>query len=237
MINYIIATMIWIFQVILSINLIIRKKNNFAIASEIISSCTLLIVLKFISKQMHILLLLEIVLAEYLSVKIFLIIFMIIARYYSFYKIKSMCTEKKKANPRELKFIRAINKVEYWPKLKLGIPGRANKTDKKTNVRFDSKGFPIFKSYYTVKLKRKDFRASREKHFYIANKMLYKDKTYRSKIKSKLRRKQIKQLAQGCTPDGYTWHHHQNAGVLQLVNEEIHSKTWHHGGYHIWGGE
>ena len=35
--------------------------------------------------------------------------------------------------------------------------------------------------------------------------MLDKDNTARAKIKSKLYRKQIKQLSQGQTPDGYTW--------------------------------
>lgn len=237
MVDYITAALVGIIQVILSINLVIRKKNKIATISEIISSCVLLLGLNVFSSELSNILLLGIVFTEYLCVKMFLVVFMWIARQYSFHVIKKMCLEKKKANPRKLKFIRAINKVEYWPKLKLGIPGMANKTNKKTNVKFDSKGFPIFKSYYTVKLKRKDFKESRERHFYIANKMLYKDKSYKSKIKSKLRRKQIKQLAQGCTPDGYTWHHHQNAGVLQLVKEEIHAKTWHHGGYSIWGGK
>lgn len=237
MTEYITAIVIGVFQVILSINLIVRKKNGSAIVSEIISSIILLFVLNDLSVELHNVLWLGIAFTEYLCVKVFLVMFMLVARYYSFYRIKALCRKKQKNNSKKFKFIRAINNAEYWPRSKLGLPGMADKTNSKTKVKFDSKGFPIFKAYYTVKLKRKDFKESRERHFYIANKMLYKDKTPNAKIKSKLSRKQIKQLSQGQTPDGYTWHHHQDAGVLQLVDAEIHSKTFHIGGYSIWGSK
>lgn len=229
MTDFITVTMVGIFQIILSINLIIRKKNKIAIVSEILSS----IILLFIVNTS----VLPIVFCEYLIVKIVLVLFMITARYYCFRKVVQLCNKKQKTKGKRYKYLNLIRNANYWPKLKLGIPSKANKVDKKTNIRFDSNGFPIFKSYYTVKLDRKDYKESRERHFYIANKMLYKDKSPKSKIKAKLRRKQIKQLAQGCTPDGYTWHHHQNAGTLQLVDEKIHAKTWHYGGYSIWGGK
>ena len=237
MTDYITAIMIGIFQIILSVSLIVRKKNGIAIVSEILSSIVLLVILSIISIKLQILELLLITLEEYLFVKIFLVFFMLIARYYSFYKIRALCAQKKKVKSSKLKFVRTINTAEYWPKLKLGIPAKANKIDTKTRVRFDSKGFPIFKAYYTVKLERKEYKLSRERHFYIANKRLYKDKSFNAKIKTKFSRKQIKQLAQGQTPDGYTWHHHQDVGKLQLVEEVIHAKTWHHGGYSIWGGK
>lgn len=237
MFNYITATMVGIFQIILSISLICRKKNKIAIVSELISSLALLFVLNDFSFVLKNMFFLQIVFVEYLFVKIFLVFFMLVARYYCFYKIRKICREKKKIEIKERKFIHLIRNVEYWPKLKLGIPSKANKVDKKTNIKFDSRGFPIFKSYYTVKLKRKDLKEGRERHFYIANTTLYKDKSPKSRIKAKLRRKQVKQLSQGCTPEGYTWHHHQDTGVLQLVDEKIHAKTWHYGGYSIWGGK
>lgn len=237
MTEYITAIVIGIFQVILSINLIVRKKNGTAIVSEIASSLILLFILNDMSVELRNPMLLGIALTEYLSVKVFLLAFMLLARYYSFYRMRAICTKGKKVNYKKLKFIRAINNAEYWPRLKLGLPGMANKTNARTKVRYDEKGFPVFKAYYTVKLKRKDFRESRERHFYIANKMLYKDKSPKAKIKTKFSRKQIKQLSQGQTPDGYTWHHHQDAGILQLVEEDIHSKTYHYGGYSIWGSK
>ena len=33
------------------------------------------------------------------------------------------------------------------------------------------------------------------------------------------------------TPEGYTWHHHQDAGLMQLIDYEIHRKTGHTGGF------
>jgi len=39
------------------------------------------------------------------------------------------------------------------------------------------------------------------------------------------------------TPKGYTWHHHQDYGRMQLVKTSIHSKTGHTGGWSIWGRE
>jgi hypothetical protein len=36
------------------------------------------------------------------------------------------------------------------------------------------------------------------------------------------------------TPAGYTWHHHQDYGRMQLVETTVHAKTGHAGGYSIW---
>lgn len=234
---YIIATIVGTIQVIISINLIVRKKNGWAIATELISSLILLYFLNGYSTeaQNNSWIYVSIALIEYVFVKVFLVMFMLIARYYSFYRIRALCWKEKKISTKKFRFVRAINKCDYWPRLKLGLPGRANKISKKTKVRFDSKGFPKFKVYYTVKLKRKYFRESRQRHFYMANKILYED--YNAVKKLKLSKSQIKELKQYETPSGYTWHHHQDAGVLQLVDELIHEKTWHYGGYTIWGGK
>jgi len=237
MTEYIIAMIVCGIQIILSIFLIMRQKNVIAILSEIISSLLLLLILSRFSINVatsswkYIV----IVLAEYLFVKLFLICFMLLARTYSFYEINKICRKKKKANAIKLKFIRTFHKVKYWPKLKLGLAGKANRVHPKTKVRFDSKGLPRFKSYYTVKLQRKDFRKPREQHFYIANKIIYRNICSNFRLRAKFSKKEIKEFSQGRTPDKYTWHHHQDAGVLQLVEHEIHSKTSHVGGYSIWG--
>lgn len=46
---------------------------------------------------------------------------------------------------------------------------------------------------------------------------------------------QLAQLFQGKTPDGFTWHHHQVPGRIQLVNRRAHKATGHTGGRTIWG--
>jgi titin len=33
------------------------------------------------------------------------------------------------------------------------------------------------------------------------------------------------------TPDGYTWHHHEDTGLMQLVKEDVHGSFWHSGGF------
>ena len=32
------------------------------------------------------------------------------------------------------------------------------------------------------------------------------------------------------TPKGYTWHHHENLGKMQLIRTSVHSQFWHRGG-------
>ncbi len=48
--------------------------------------------------------------------------------------------------------------------------------------------------------------------------------------------RQLEQIENGDTPDGYTWHHDAEAGKMQLVDTETHQKTGHTGGRSIWGG-
>lgn len=36
------------------------------------------------------------------------------------------------------------------------------------------------------------------------------------------------------TPKGYTWHHHQDFGRMQLVESKVHSQTGHTGGFSLW---
>lgn len=241
MTELIITIIVGVIQIILSINLIIRQKNGIAILSEILSSLILLYTLNGFSIEINTISWKYIVLTllEYLSVKIFLIIFMLITRMICFYMKRDLCRNKKnkKTNKQKLKFIRTFSKVKYWPRLKLGLPGMANKTHSKTKVRFDSKGFPKFKAYYTVKLQKTDYRKTREQHFYIANKIIYKNILSNSRLRAKFSKNEIKEFSQGETPNKYTWHHHQDAGVLELVEYEVHAKTSHVGGYSIWGGK
>ena len=235
MTEIIITTIAGIIQIILSINFIFRRKNGIAIFSEIVSSLILLYCLNGFSIEVNSFLRqwITLVVTEYLCVKIFLVIFMIIARYYSFYTIRLLC-RKKTSKP---KFLYAIYRANYWPKLKLGLPEKANKIHPVTKVKFDAKGFPKFKSYYTVKLKEKYYRDTRERHFHMANQILFDDLFSNRNLKAKFSKIQLQEISEDKTPSGYTWHHHQDAGVLQLVDEEIHAKTYHIGGYTIWGSK
>lgn len=226
-------------QIVLSIIMIVRRKNIIATFSEIISSILLLCTLNYFSNAFAYISLKCVVftLVEYVSVKIFLIIFMLIARIYSFNTIKELSRKNKKTGKIKLRIIQKFNKIRYWPRLNLGLPNKAGRKHSVTKVKFDEKGFPKFKSYYTVKLQKEDHHKTREQHFYIANKILYKNICSDSRLRKKFSKREIKVLSQGKTPSKYTWHHHQDPGVLQLVEYKIHSKTKHDGGYSIWGSK
>lgn len=47
---------------------------------------------------------------------------------------------------------------------------------------------------------------------------------------------QLEQIENGETPDGYTWHHSEEYGEMQLINTEDHQNNRHTGGKAIWGG-
>ena len=92
----------------------------------------------------------------------------------------------------------------------------ANDVHPKTKVPFDSDGFPNFQG-----------------HLYKggANDVMIKP------TKNRLLDEDAANAAAGYkkTPSGYTWHHHQETGRMQLVNTQIHRQTGHTGGYSIWG--
>lgn len=35
------------------------------------------------------------------------------------------------------------------------------------------------------------------------------------------------------TPKGYTWHHHEDVGLMQLVETRVHGQFWHSGGFSL----
>ncbi|WP_140329359.1 HNH endonuclease, partial [Vibrio parahaemolyticus] len=47
---------------------------------------------------------------------------------------------------------------------------------------------------------------------------------------------QLEQIENGETPDGYTWHHSEEYGEMQLISTEDHQNNRHTGGKAIWGG-
>ena len=47
---------------------------------------------------------------------------------------------------------------------------------------------------------------------------------------------QLTDIANGDTPEGYTWHHDVEAGHMQLVPTDVHQSCRHSGGRSLWGG-
>jgi len=108
MTEIIISIIVGVFQICLSINFICRRKNWLVILTEVITSTLLFCTMNKLDTVYlrHVV----ITVGEYLFVKIFLIVFMLIARIYCFYAIKNLWKNKKKKKLSRKK-VRIIHKI------------------------------------------------------------------------------------------------------------------------------
>lgn len=96
--------------------------------------------------------------------------------------------------------------------------------------------FPIFESFCDVTLPNENLGDSDSKQFRVCNEKLSEDFESGKLDCSKFSERQLEQIKNGDKPEGFTWHHHQETGVMQLIDTEIHDKTGHTGGKSVWGG-
>ncbi len=122
---------------------------------------------------------------------------------------------------------------------------RAGKTikspDGKTTVRFDNDGFPEFDSLFDTRLDDRHIGSGNPKaHFRSANESLYRTIQQNPRMADRLglSKEDVHNLqSSDAPPFGYTWHHHQDVGLMQLVREQQHKLARPHtGGMAIWGG-
>lgn len=98
--------------------------------------------------------------------------------------------------------------------------------------------FPVFDSQFSVVLAEEVYLESDNTHFKIANETLYQSIQQNPSLANDLglTPADVEALSRNITPTGFDWHHNEQPGVLQLVEEETHQKTGHTGGREIWGG-
>jgi hypothetical protein len=98
--------------------------------------------------------------------------------------------------------------------------------------------FPVFESKFSVVLTEDVYLNSDSFHFSAANETLYESIQQNPQLAPELglTPEEIEGLSHNITPEGYVWHHSEEPGVLQLVDEEIHHNTGHTGGRELWGG-
>ena len=98
--------------------------------------------------------------------------------------------------------------------------------------------FPVFDVGYQVSLPPSLYLQTDSVHFSYANVELHDALQSNSDLIHELGldHQDIAQLELGNNPGGYTWHHHEEPGVLQLVDEDFHQHTGHTGGRELWGG-
>lgn len=98
--------------------------------------------------------------------------------------------------------------------------------------------YPVFDYGYEIIMDESLYLQTDYVHFNYANQELYSDIQEDPEIAVELglTHQDIQGLANGDTPAGYTWHHNEEPGVLQLVDQETHEQTGHDGGRQLWGG-
>ena len=96
--------------------------------------------------------------------------------------------------------------------------------------------FPEFDAKFETILPDELLKASDYKQFNACNEQLRDAVNNDPSMKEKFSEVQLQQIEDGETPDGYTWHHHQETGKMQLVDTGVHMGTPHTGGKVIWGG-
>ena len=110
------------------------------------------------------------------------------------------------------------------------------KPTKDANGEPDEGVFPVFDSVFDAQLPEELYQASDKIQNDECNNQLKEAVENDPKLAEKFTPEQLEQIKNGDTPDGYTWHHNEETGKMQLVDSETHAKTGHTGGKVIWGG-
>lgn len=98
--------------------------------------------------------------------------------------------------------------------------------------------FPVFHTEFEATLPSDSYLLSDASHIQEANQQLYMAIQQNPGIADSLNftQQDIQNLQTSTTPAGFDWHHHEEPGRMQLVDEELHQQTSHVGGRAIWGG-
>ena len=100
-----------------------------------------------------------------------------------------------------------------------------------------SKGFfPVFETPFEAQLPTELYYASDKKQFEESVRQIRQLLNSKPELKKQFTIEQLKQINNLETPSGFTWHHTEDMGRMQLVDTKIHADTKHTGGRFIWGG-
>lgn len=96
--------------------------------------------------------------------------------------------------------------------------------------------FPQFEYIVSYELPETQITATEKSQFDYLNRQFYQEVLNNPKLREQFTEQQIEILSKGKNPPGFTWHHSEEYGKMQLVSTEIHSKSAHTGGDSIWCG-
>ena len=143
------------------------------------------------------------------------------------------CSETDVDSPRSIKTINDSLVGQNHPET--GVPYVEKEVVTDTGEKV--KGvFPQFESKVDVQLPEDMEQAPDRTQFAECNKQLAEKVANDPELRAQFTEDQLADIEDGYTPDGYTWHHNEEKGKMQLVDTDIHSQTRHTGGRNIWGG-
>lgn len=96
--------------------------------------------------------------------------------------------------------------------------------------------FPKFESAFTAQLSPEQLLSPDRVQFSECNSQLQNAIKENPALKSQFTPRQLEQISDGRTPGGFTWHHNEDVGKMELVNTEKHDLAKHTGGRAVWGG-
>lgn len=98
--------------------------------------------------------------------------------------------------------------------------------------------FPEFSSDFNTRLPQNLLQARDRYQFRQCMDDLLKAINKDPKLASKFTAQQLEEIRDGFSlyPSGYTWHHNEETGLMQLVDFQKHNQARHTGGKAIWGG-
>lgn len=94
--------------------------------------------------------------------------------------------------------------------------------------------FPEFSSIIDINLPDTRRFDTEGKQFTYLNNQLREAVKNNPELQNKFTDKQLAQIERGIKPTGYTWHHNEEVGKMQLVRFDEHNGTKHTGGNSIW---
>ncbi|MEK4230183.1 HNH endonuclease [Solibacillus sp. FSL H8-0538] len=117
-----------------------------------------------------------------------------------------------------------------------GVPFELNEVHYDGQVITDA--FPVFESSFKMQLPESMYLMTDDAQFRFANAQLADAIAAQPSLAAEigLTEGQVADLYLNETPNGFVWHHHEQPGTLQLVDEKVHDQTAHTGGRFIWGG-
>ena len=96
--------------------------------------------------------------------------------------------------------------------------------------------FPVFKSFADIELPKNLYNANFwEQQKYCIEQLQKKTKPLIGKYRRNFTEEQLDDIANGVLPEGFTWHHNEKEGLMQLVDTAVHDATRHTGGMSLWG--